>query len=392
MSEPERVLFVHAHPDDESLSTGGTIARLTDNGAWVTVVTCTRGELGSVVPDELEHLRADPEALGAQRETEIAAALRVLGVSDHRYLGASDARWPGRPARQYRDSGMVWGAVGAQAPAAVAPDSLTGADFGEVAADIAAVIADVHPSVVVSYNENGGYGHPDHIRAHQAARRAAEVYGVPFFVVEPVASASQATVDIDVSDEFERKRSALASYRTQGVVEGERFVMADGHSVPISAIESYRRVHIEQAAGTPFAKRSWRFKIALSVLTLIAGFGIGALLTVFHQASVEIGGVPVSVGLIVSLVLMLLLLVGLRLVTETRVVAGCAAIGILVADAITSLPTSGGSVLVPNNFAGYAWTYGPVLIALLVLGWPRVKRAATAKIGTSNEVKGSLNQ
>src|SRR4051812_49364911 len=129
MSDTERVLFVHAHPDDETISTGGTIAKLVEDGAWVTVLTCTRGELGSVVPDDLAHLRTDPDALATQRETELAAAMSILGVSDHRYLGAPDARWPGRPARQYRDSGMVWGVSGATAPPTVSPDSLVAADF-----------------------------------------------------------------------------------------------------------------------------------------------------------------------------------------------------------------------------------------------------------------------
>ena len=104
----ERVLFVHAHPDDETIATGGTIAALVDAGAEVTIVTCTRGELGEVMPDDLARLRGDEAALAAHREGEIAEAMRDLGVRDHRFLGDPEARTHGLPARVYRDSGMVW--------------------------------------------------------------------------------------------------------------------------------------------------------------------------------------------------------------------------------------------------------------------------------------------
>src|ERR1700712_2147540 len=103
MNQPERVLFVHAHPDDETISTGGTIATLIDAGASVTVLTCTRGERGEVVPNELKHLEGST-ALAAWRAGELAHAMTVLGVTAHRYLGANNARWAGRPSRLYRDS------------------------------------------------------------------------------------------------------------------------------------------------------------------------------------------------------------------------------------------------------------------------------------------------
>jgi N-acetyl-1-D-myo-inositol-2-amino-2-deoxy-alpha-D-glucopyranoside deacetylase len=98
----ERVLFVHAHPDDESITTGGTIATLLDAGAHVTVLTCTRGELGEVIPADLQHLLESPEALGAYREKELAAAMAALGVTDHRYLGDDDALWDDLAPRRRR--------------------------------------------------------------------------------------------------------------------------------------------------------------------------------------------------------------------------------------------------------------------------------------------------
>src|SRR3712207_5287908 len=111
MIGPERVLFVHAHPDDESISTGGTIATLVDRGAAVTVLTCTRGERGEVIPPELAHFEGSPDLVPI-REEELRKALRELGVVDGRFLGAPNARRPGLPERSYLDSGMRWGADG----------------------------------------------------------------------------------------------------------------------------------------------------------------------------------------------------------------------------------------------------------------------------------------
>src|SRR5690606_31265526 len=112
----EHVVFVHAHPDDETISTGGTIASLVEAGVGVTVVTCTRGERGEVIPPELQHLEGDGPALAGVREGELAAAMAALGVTDHRYLGDSNARAAGLAPRRYADSGMVWGADGRPEP------------------------------------------------------------------------------------------------------------------------------------------------------------------------------------------------------------------------------------------------------------------------------------
>lgn len=156
MSE-RRLLLVHAHPDDESTGTGATMARYADEGATVTLVTCTSGELGEVVADDLPHLRGDPDALGAHRRLEIAAALTELGVSRHHWLGG-----PGR----WRDSGMA-GADGNTAEAAFAA-----ADPAEVTRAMVELLRSERPHVVVTYDEFGGYGHPDHIAANRAVMGA----------------------------------------------------------------------------------------------------------------------------------------------------------------------------------------------------------------------------
>jgi N-acetyl-1-D-myo-inositol-2-amino-2-deoxy-alpha-D-glucopyranoside deacetylase len=159
--QARRLLLVHAHPDDESIGTGATMAKYAAEGAGVTLVTCTLGELGEVIPADLGHLAADREdRLGEYRIGELAAACAALGVTDHRYLGG-----PGR----WRDSGMMG------LDTNDAPDCFWQADLDEAAGELLAVIREVRPQVLVSYDDNGFYGHPDHIQAHRVARRAFEL-------------------------------------------------------------------------------------------------------------------------------------------------------------------------------------------------------------------------
>ena len=152
------LLLVHAHPDDESIYTGATMARYAADGVPVTLVTCTLGELGEVIPVELGYLAADQaDQLGQYRIGELAAACAALGVTEHRFLGG-----PGR----WRDSGMMG------LPSNEDPGCFWQADVDEAAHQLVAVIREVRPSVMISYDDNGFYGHPDHIQAHRVACRA----------------------------------------------------------------------------------------------------------------------------------------------------------------------------------------------------------------------------
>lgn len=160
-----RLLLVHAHPDDESINNGATMARYAATGAHVTLVTCTLGEEGEVIPPALAHLAADREGgLGPHRVGELAAAMKELGVTDHRFLGG-----PGR----YRDSGMMGVEQNHR------PGAFWSADVDEAAAHLVGVIREVRPQVLVTYDPDGGYGHPDHIQAHRVATRAAELAADP---------------------------------------------------------------------------------------------------------------------------------------------------------------------------------------------------------------------
>lgn len=382
----ERVLFVHAHPDDESITTGGTIALLVERGAQVTVVTCTRGELGEVIPADLPGLQGDGPRLAEVRTAELATAMAALGVVDHRFLGDPTARWVEREPRRYTDSGMRWGPNGAVPAESLAADAFCAADFGEVAADLATVIDAVKPGAVISYDSNGGYGHPDHVRAHAAARHAAEVMGVPFWIVDTDAAGS--ALRVDVSTVLDRKTAALTAHRTQIVVEGDRFSLSSGPSRPIESVEGFTRLLTAAPGVVPWKDQSLAIKVFAWVIAAIVGAALGGIAVVNHQFTPRIFGATPPVGVVVSLLIIASLLAGLRIVFSGRVVAGCAAIGLLLAIGLLSVRSTGGSVLVPANAAGYVLTYGSLVIAGFALAWPNFGTFSRDRLGSRPEPKG----
>ncbi|MGY4768567.1 N-acetyl-1-D-myo-inositol-2-amino-2-deoxy-alpha-D-glucopyranoside deacetylase [Kribbella sp. CWNU-51] len=165
-----RLLLVHAHPDDETINNGVTMARYVAEGAQVTLITCTLGEEGEVLVPELTHLAADQtDQLGEHRIGELAAAMAELGVTDHRFLGG---------AGKYRDTGMIYNDEGnADVPPETRKDSFWQADLLTAADDLIPVIREVRPQVLVTYDQYGNYGHPDHIKAHRVATYAAALAG-----------------------------------------------------------------------------------------------------------------------------------------------------------------------------------------------------------------------
>ncbi len=155
------LMAVHAHPDDEVLTTGGVLLRCAQEGVRTVLVTCTNGELGDapagVKPDSPGH---DESQVRAVRRQELLASCRILQVARLEMLG-------------YLDSGMEGWAQNRR------PGSLTGAPLEEEVERLAALIREERPQVLVTYDESGGYGHPDHIRTHQLAVAAAAATGIP---------------------------------------------------------------------------------------------------------------------------------------------------------------------------------------------------------------------
>ncbi|MFG2135793.1 N-acetyl-1-D-myo-inositol-2-amino-2-deoxy-alpha-D-glucopyranoside deacetylase [Streptomyces sp. NPDC048650] len=279
-----RLLLVHAHPDDESINNGVTMAKYAAEGALVTLVTCTLGEEGEVIPAELAHLAPGrDDTLGAHRVGELAAAMAALGVTDHRFLGG---------AGRYRDSGMMG------APQNDRPGAFWQADLDEAAAHVVAVVREIRPQVLVTYDPNGGYGHPDHIQAHRVAMRGAELAGQadfrpdlgPAYAIEKIywncnarsdveqgfarlqaaghsfpgiASADDVpgvVPDADVTASIggtpahaAAKTAAMRAHYTQIAVDGPFFALSNDLGQPLFGSEHYQLVH--GAPGAPAGER-----------------------------------------------------------------------------------------------------------------------------------------
>lgn len=170
MPETPRLLFVHAHPDDESLSNGATIAHYTARGADVRVVTCTLGEEGEVIGERWAELAVDrADQLGGYRIGELTTALRALGVGEPVYLGGA-GRW--------RDSGMSGTPKRRR-------QRFIDADERETVGALVALIREQRPHVVVTYDPGGGYGHPDHVHTHTVTTAAVAAAGGDDYPGEP---------------------------------------------------------------------------------------------------------------------------------------------------------------------------------------------------------------
>ena len=275
MSSDRRLLLVHAHPDDETITTGATIAAHIATGAAVTVVTCTLGEEGEILVPELEQL-ASPlgDQLGGHRMHEMAAAMRALGVTDQRFLGG-----PGR----FRDSGMIgWPAN--DRPRALWQAASSPVIFDEAVAALVAIVRELRPQVLVTYDENGGYGHPDHIMAHRIAMAAVERAAIgpdgwaverAYWITAPrsaleaeLAQAAElapdgllrvgaddlpsmpdavATTVVDGSAHVGAVLAALAAHATQVSVHGGTYALYDRIARHVSGREYFRRVRGEAA-------------------------------------------------------------------------------------------------------------------------------------------------
>jgi N-acetyl-1-D-myo-inositol-2-amino-2-deoxy-alpha-D-glucopyranoside deacetylase len=256
-----RALFVHAHPDDETINNGATMAQLVDDGVAVTLVTCTRGEEGEVLVPELAHLASSAEdKLGAHREIELANAMRQLGVQDHRFLGQSG---------KYRDSGMMG------TPQNEHPNCFWRADVDSAAKELAKVIDEIKPQVMVTYDENGGYGHPDHIQTNRVAMRAVELatwqvqkiywnimpksvvqkgmdamkeQGSDFFGVENIDEVPFVKDDSFVSavihapNQVAKKMAAMKAHATQITLDGPFFALSNNLGVQVFGDEYYTLV------------------------------------------------------------------------------------------------------------------------------------------------------
>jgi N-acetyl-1-D-myo-inositol-2-amino-2-deoxy-alpha-D-glucopyranoside deacetylase len=289
----QRMMLVHAHPDDETLNNGATMAKYVAEGRGVTLVTCTLGEEGEVLVPELGHLAADREdGLGQHRIGELEAAMKALGVTDHRFLGG-----PGR----YRDSGMEWDETRHAIPrSTVRDDTFWRADLTEAATLLAEMIREVRPQVLVTYDEFGNYGHPDHIQAHRVAMYGAQLAAVPSYrpelgepwdvakiywtamsasgMREEIRMLDEAGLEnpfegmdpddlprffvpdeaiacvVDATDHADAKMEAMRAHATQIAVDGPFFALSNNVGNKVWGVEFYRLAKGRQG---PVDGRGW---------------------------------------------------------------------------------------------------------------------------------------
>ncbi|MBM9432563.1 PIG-L deacetylase family protein [Flaviflexus equikiangi] len=236
----ERVLFAHAHPDDETLQTGALIAACVNHGIETHVVTCTRGEQGEsvagVVPSGFT-----ADELSAFREQELARAVEVLGVTGHYWLGQGPARAGNRPERRYTDSGMVWIEEGVAGPAETSDEStLTSASIDEASADLVELIRAIRPSALISYDGAGTYGHPDHVRTHEISKPAARATDIPFF--EVASDLDDPAFDLlDLGEYLDVVVDALSKYRSQLTVYPDHLEHVGGQRAEFQTAVRLRR-------------------------------------------------------------------------------------------------------------------------------------------------------
>ena len=263
MTRPS-LLLVHAHPDDESIGTGATMAKYAAEGARVTLVTCTLGELGEIIPPALRHFL--PDELGEYRIGELEAACEALGVTGHRFLGGA-GRW--------RDSGMMG------LPDNDDPRCFWQANVDEAAAELGTIISEVGADVIVTYDANGFYGHPDHIQAHRVARRAVELAkrNAKFYATAMPRSVlaeavklpedswfapdkdlsvgvpdDQVTTAIDAAKYLDAKLAAMRAHETQITVDGEFFALSNDLGQRALGTEYYTLLAGPRGPGDPYER------------------------------------------------------------------------------------------------------------------------------------------
>jgi N-acetyl-1-D-myo-inositol-2-amino-2-deoxy-alpha-D-glucopyranoside deacetylase len=287
VSAAKRLLLVHAHPDDETINNGVTMAKYAASGAQVTLVTCTRGEEGEVLVTELANLASDKDdKLGEHREVELKDAMAQLGINDFRFLGAPNKKW--------RDSGMMGTTQNERG------DVFWQADLDEASYELVKIILEIKPQVLITYDEFGGYGHPDHIKAHRVAMRAAELaaeqgwqiskiywntmprsviqmgiekmkeVGSDFFGAEsaddlPFAKPDElVTTVVNAPEYVPQKLEAMKAHATQISVDGPFFALSNNLGLSVWGDEYYTLVKGEKAA--PFDSNGRELDIFAGVI------------------------------------------------------------------------------------------------------------------------------
>ncbi|WP_392508264.1 N-acetyl-1-D-myo-inositol-2-amino-2-deoxy-alpha-D-glucopyranoside deacetylase [Naumannella halotolerans] len=239
-----RLMLVHAHPDDESSQTALTMAKYAAEGARVTLVTCTLGELGEIVSEPLKQLT--PDELGPYRLGELTRAMAALGVTDFVRLGG-DGR--------YHDSGMAYAEDGSViALAELRDDCFWNADLAEAANHLVALIRDRRPQVLITYDDFGGYGHPDHVKAHRVAMYAYLLAAVPGYRTD-LGDPWQISRVFWSGFSQSSVRQMVRALRAAGDTEAFAHIDPDAETLPMGVDDAYiaARIHAPEFTAAQYA-------------------------------------------------------------------------------------------------------------------------------------------
>lgn len=361
---PQRLLIIHAHPDDESLFTGHVIAERLSAGAEVMVFTLTRGERGKVKLEELKSLEGNLAAMGAFRSGELREALAAFGGVKHAFAGT----------RAYLDSGMRLNPLGKPAkPRKLDELALSAASTSVIADDILRVIQDFKPDAVLTYNRKGGFGHPDHKMSHEAAAMAIRLFAkkrkgrAPAFwvIAEP---GERFDVQIGDAKTAAIKKAALEAHSSQVSVGAESYSLVQGKEFRYDRTERLRKaspnplVHLR-----PILTFFWAIPL---------GFLLGVAGTLLHQVRTTDGN---NIGLLVALVMTGSLAIAIRLLRSSRGALYLLAATFAATIFWLSQPQSDGTLLIPGNDLGNIWAYGSLGLVAAIILFPNIRPGSWRK-------------
>lgn len=364
--QPQRLLIVHAHPDDESLFTGHVIADRIAAKAEVMVLTLTRGERGKVKLEELKSLEGNLAAMGAFRAGELREALAAFGPVKHKFAGV----------RAYLDSGMRLNPFGKPTrPRKLDELALAAASTSVIADDIIQTIKDFKPDAVLTYNRKGGFGHPDHKMAHEATAMAVRKYakqrkgrGPAFWVIaEP---GERFDVQIGDAKTAVIKKAALEAHSSQVSVGAETYSVVAGKDFRYDRTERLRKaspnplVHLR-----PVLTFFWAIPL---------GFLLGLAGTLLHQVRAT-DAAHTSIGLIVALVMVGSLALAIRLLRNSRGALYLLAATFAATIFWLSQPQPDGSLLIPGNDLGNMWAYGSLGLVAAIIMFPNIRAGSWRK-------------
>jgi N-acetyl-1-D-myo-inositol-2-amino-2-deoxy-alpha-D-glucopyranoside deacetylase len=357
---PKRVLLVHAHPDDESLFTGHVIADRVLAGSEVMVLTLTRGERGRVKLEELKSLEGNLSAMGAFRANELKNALAQFGKVKQKFAGT----------RAYLDSGMRLNSWGKPVkPKKQDELALTSVSTAVISEDIFAVLSDFKPDAVVTYNHKGGFGHPDHKRAHEATAMALRRYSrtirskAPqlWVIAEP---GERFEVEVGNDKTTSMKKAALEQHASQVSVGAETYFLVPGRDYRYDEPEKLRR-----ASTTPWL---WLKPVLIALWALPLGILLGFAGTLLHSVSAD-DAQKTPIGLIIALIMTASLALSLRLLRNSRGALNLMSLTLAATVFWLSRQSASGDALIIDNQVGNLWAYGSLGICAVIILFPKLR-------------------